>query len=309
MPSAYLSQDDLNIYDVPTATNAQILSASALVDAYLKRPEGLQWMPDYAGNPCYMSALTPTFSFTLPAPISPGINVSIPTSIAGYVSAYGQVGNVVLIDRLSGVQGKPTNCEACVIGSITSTAIVLNSVGASHAQGATVEFGMVIREQKSLPSKRSLTRLSRWPIARLISGLGSYRYGRRDEQNAGLYADQSVLALMQTFGGPPEWLAWNTTTADYSEVTNEVWIPSGIFLAYYSDVRIFYVAGYQAASIPPCIKQATAGIIQGKINATGLQGGMKEAKAGQSALQRFESTVLDDDLRAQLAPYRALMLV
>jgi hypothetical protein len=303
MPSAYLAPADYIPYGVPNATAAQVQAASLLLDAYLKRPEGLQWLPDYAGLPCCMAGLSPHFSFAVAAGIPAGQNVVIPAP-AGLLSIVGQSGNVVVLDRAT-----PTATEACVISAMTSTTLTLANVAQSHAAGVVVEFGLVINEQRTLPQKRSIMRLGSWPIARIHSMLGSYRYGRRDDQQGGLYADQSVLALMQTFGGPPEWIQVDVTAGDWSSITNEVWIPSGIYLAYYSDVRVYYVAGFSQANIPPIIKQVTADIITAKLNTSDLTGGVKMARAGDTALMRFENSVLDADTRAMLATYKARVLV
>jgi hypothetical protein len=220
------------------------------------------------------------------------------------LSVFGSVGDVVILDR-----GNASACEACVIQSTQYDSITLHKVVYAHAASATLDFGLVIREQKTLPAKRSLTRVASWPIVRIHSGLGSYRYGRRSEQQAGLYADQSVLALMQTFGGPPEWIPWDPRAADFSEITNEVWVPSGIFLAYYSDVRIFYVAGFSQANIPPIIKQVTANIIAAGLNTQNMAGGIKVAKAGDTMLQRFTATVIDADTKQELDQYKARRFV
>ena len=305
MPSAYLSGSDLAAYGIPNATNQQVVAASALLDAYLDRREGLQWMPDYAGLPCYMAGLSAPLSFTLSGAVSAGtiVQVTLPGGGASGLSTYGSMGDVVILDRLS-----PTLCEACVIGSVQPGYIVLNSVANNHP-APTVDFGLVISEQITMPPKRSVTRLKSWPMVRLHSGLGSYRYGRRSEQQAGLYADQSIMSLMQTFGGPPQWIPWNVTAADYSINNNELWVPSGIFLAYYSDIRVFYVAGYSQANIPPVIKQVMANIITAGLATFDLQGGVKSSKAGDSQLQRFRASLIDEDTYRQLAPYRARWFV
>jgi hypothetical protein len=255
-----------------------------------------------------MAGLSPAISFPVTGGIAAGQNVVVPLPTGLQLSITGQLGNVVILDRASATQGQAGLVEACVIGSMTSTTLTLLNVRNTHATGVTVEFGLTIREQRTLPQKRSIMRLGSWPIARVHSGLGSYRYGRRDDQQGGLYADQSVLSLMQTFGGPPEWIPFDVTAGDWSDITNEVWIPSGVFLAYYSDVRIYYVAGFSQANIPPLIKQVVASVITAKINTSDLTGGVKMARAGDTAIMRFENSVLDADTRAMLAPYRARLL-
>lgn len=309
MPSAYIAQSELVQYGVDNATVAQITSASSLVDAYLRRPSGLMYMNDFQGLPCYMAALSPSLSLPLPAPISPGVNVVIqlpgPAAGNGIISQTGTIGTVLILDRASGNQGQTSKCEACVISAVAGNTITLANVQQSHAAGVAMEWGLTIQEQRTLPSTRSICRLGNWPLARLLSGLGSYRYGRRNDQNAGLYDDRNLLSIMQTFGGPPAWQPWDILAADFNPITGEVWIPTGIYMAYYSDVRIYYIAGFTQANIPPVIKQATAGIIIAKLNTSGLEGGVKMAKAGDTALERFANTVLDEDMRAEINQYVA----
>jgi hypothetical protein len=298
MPSAYLSQDDYAVYGVQTTTPQAVTQASALVDAYLGRREGMQYMTDYAGLPAYMAGLTASMSLTISGGIPAGANVVVP--IASGLSITGSLGEAVIVDR-----GNKSLCEACVISAVTKTSITLANVINSHAANVTVEFGLTVNEQISMPAKRSMVRIGSWPIVRLISGLGSYRYGRRIDQQGGLYADQSILALLQTFGGPPEWIPFDVSGADFNPMTGEVWIPSGIFLAYYSDVRLYYVAGFAQANIPAIIKAATAKIILANINTADLVGGVKRAQAGGSVLERFANTILSDDERSMLDLYRA----
>jgi hypothetical protein len=76
--------------------------------------------------------------------------------------------------------------------------------------------------------------------------------------------------------------AFDISAVDFSGMTNETGIPSGFFLAYYSDVRLFYVAGFNQANIPPIVKQATASIITAKINTADMAGGVKMARAGDA---------------------------
>src|SRR6185312_7434160 len=196
MPSAYIQMDELDDFDLPAATTeGQIRAASVLVDAYLKRPEGLAWSPDYNGDPCYMSGLVPRLTKKSAGALAPGQSVSIDfTAGAGVVNIVGYTNQAVILDR-----GNTAAVEACVVQSVQPNGIILANVTQSHNAGCTIDFGLTIEAQRRLPAKRSLTQLGSWPVVRLISGAGSYRYGRRSEQQAGLYADQSVLAMMQTF--------------------------------------------------------------------------------------------------------------
>ena len=81
MPSSYLTSADYPNYGLPASTTAaQVTTASTLIDLYLKRPEGLVWLPDGSGAPGWMAALSPTQSFTATGPIAPGNNVPVTLS-------------------------------------------------------------------------------------------------------------------------------------------------------------------------------------------------------------------------------------
>ena len=43
MPSEYLTTAEAAQWGLPAVSTPQIIQASALIDAYLKRPEGLVW--------------------------------------------------------------------------------------------------------------------------------------------------------------------------------------------------------------------------------------------------------------------------
>lgn len=302
--SAYLSSGDLSTYGVATATAAQIVQASGLIDAYLNRPEGLAYSPDRNGLPCYMTALSPQFSLQLGAPISPGQNVT--TVLLGIPVTNDLVGEVFIADR-------PTAnlTEALVVSAVNPQAgsVTFASVGVAHASGAPLETGLVLQEERPMPSKRNVTRASKFPMVRLISGLGRYAYGRRSDQVAGLYNDTNLLAALQTFGGPPAWVPFDVTQASVSVTTGEVWIPAGLMLAYYSDVRLKFIAGYPAANIPQPIKQATASICMALMETPELAvGNVKRFAAGGTSIEKFANTVIDADIKAMIDQFAAKLL-
>ena len=55
MPSIYLESADYALYGVPNATTAQVIRASAIIDGYLNRPDGLIYVLNLAGEPVYMA--------------------------------------------------------------------------------------------------------------------------------------------------------------------------------------------------------------------------------------------------------------
>ncbi len=302
--SVYLTGADLETYGVPGVTPAQILQASALVDAYLKRPEGIAFSTDYLGQPCYMAGLQPQQIFTLSSPVSPGVNV--PATITGGMIGNDLIGEVLIADRAT-----TANTEALVvtgIGTPGSGQVTIGNVTKAHASGVLLETGLTLVEERPMPSKRNVTRVSKFPLVRVISGIGRYAYGRRSDQVAGLYNDTNLLAALQTFGGPPAWVPFDISQVSISATTGEVWVPAGLMLAYYSDVRLGFVAGFSSANLPPAIKSAVAAICTALATYPEMSGNMKKLQAGDTAMERFANTMIDADIKQMIDQYRAKLL-
>ena len=300
MPSAYLIPSEYDRYGVPDATVSDVENASTLVDGYLQRPEGLTWHADASGLPVYMAGMSATYALALPSAISAGVNVTIsfPAASAGMADLLGEV---FVIDR-----NDPAKCEAVTVSAVDREHGTLSffRVARPHAQGATMEAGLQIVEERELPAKRSITRVSRSPIVRLLSGLGRYSYGRRSDQVSGLMNDASLLAAVQTFGGPPAWIPFDPATASISAATGEIWVPAGQLIAYYSEVRLRYVAGFPVNGVPEGVKQATASLIRINNNFDDIPGSFRTFTAGGTKIERFSDSVLDADTKARLEPYK-----
>lgn len=301
MPSLYLQSGDYAAYGLDSSTtSAQVQTASAVVDSYLKRTEGLVWTADGQGLPCYMAALNPSFSTTLPVALTAGVAATIAFPLASH-GASSLIGDVLVVDRETPnlTEALPITAVDPIAGTITLAASVFN-----HSSEAPLEQGLVIMEERAIAPKRSQTRVSTWPVARLLSGCGRYSYGRRSEQVAGLSSDVNLLAVLQTFGGPPMWVPFDIRQADMSAATGEIWVPAGMLLAYYTEVRLRYIAGYPAGGLPAAIKQATANIVRTMAAGSDYAPpNFKVAQAGGSKFERFSDSQLDTDTRDLLEPY------
>ena len=301
-PSSYLSLAEAAAWGLTNVNTNQIIQASALIDAYLKRPEGLTWGPDSTGNPCYMTAAVQTAAFTLTAPIAPG--QSVPVSLQGPVQML-QTGDVIVIDQPDGGL-----TEGCVIQTTTnppnpSVSITLQNVLNDHVAGAPAALGLVIQEKKYMPASRPLTFMSRTPLMNVVSGVGRYGYGRRGDHADYNMEQFNLLAAVSKFGGPPVWeLFQQGYPTDWDPETGQVWIPAGIMLAYYSEVKLRYVAGFPVGSVPASVKLATAQLIQAIIDNPGL-GAMKSRKAGDSSFSMFAASNMSDDTKAAINLYAA----
>ena len=296
MTSAYLQNGDLAAFGVPSASAVQIAQSSTLIDAYLSRPEGLVWVADGQGQPAYMQALSPMYSFGATSAISPGVAVQVPLS--GPTSAL-QIGDCLILDRAN-----PSLCEAVIVGAITGNTATLTQVVNSHAFGATLDYGLVIEEQKYLPESRPITFAAKTPLMRVIAGVGRYAYGRRGDA-ANYQMDQfNLLAALSKFGGPPVWEIFQPTNLSIDPATGQMWIPAGVMLAYYSEIKVRYVAGYAYANLPAEIKLACAQLVT-NLATNPMLGNIKTTKAGDTAMTQFSSSVISDDIKALLAPWRA----
>lgn len=296
----YLAPDEYAAFGIGDASAAQVNSACRVVNTYLARPEGLIWSPDALGAPAYMTNRDPSRTLNIPAPISPGQNIVV--EMPGQVFGQQHIGEVVILDRADS-----SKVEACVITAASGSAVTLDSVRFSHPAQAAMDFGLTISQELPVPSKRSTVRLSRTPVVRILSGFGRYAVGRRSQQFAGLDINTNLLGITAAFGGPPAWAQFPADQTDVNTQTGEVWIPPGLLLAHFSDVRIRYVAGWPKESIPGDIKVAVAGIVRAAIDSP-FGGNLKVMKAGDATLERFSASSIDNDTKALLEPYRALLM-
>jgi hypothetical protein len=269
--------------------------ASDIVDAYINRPEGLVYVMDANGNPVAMASAQPSQVYTITGSLAPGTNVVATVTPANIRPD--MVGEVLTLDFSGAI-------ESCVIvATIGNNQVIFGTVSFPHNAGTKADIGRVITEDRNCPAKRSMIRVAKWPIINVVSLLGRYAYGRRSDQVGGLYQEMNLLASVQTFGGPPAWLPISVAQSSWSDQTGEVWIPAGMLLAYYSDVRIKYVAGYPQAPAP--VLRATAQIVNGIIATGDMAGQIKILQAGDSKIELFSASALNDDIKNLLDPYRA----
>lgn len=230
----------------PDVTQSQLDQAGRMVDAYLKRPEGLIYEVDGTGNPVCMAGLSPSGSFMVGA-LSPGLNVA--ATLAGPVQLL-QVGDVLIADRGT------TTSEALVIVSLSGSNVTFRRVRYDHDGTQPLLSGLVLSEQKTTPNDRAIIRLSRTPVAVPLSGVG--RYGYRHRGDIPQTDPNTLFALSVTFGGPPRWEVFDPINAAIDPRTGQVWVPAGLLMAYYAEVRLHYLAGW--ATAPDAIKSAVCRI-------------------------------------------------
>lgn len=297
MPSNYLQSADYATYGVPNATASQVLQASATIDSFTQRNEGLIYVPDGNGVPCYMFNLSPTYTLTTNAvSITAGSNVVV--TVTGPIQL-AEVGKPLILDRANTMI-----TEAVIIAAISGNTLTLTNVQFNHDINVTLDSGLVIEELHSMPDGRPITTLRKSPVCTLIAGRGRYGYGRRGNADNSTVNEYNLLAAVTEFGGPPIWESWKVSMANFNRSTGEAWIPAGILIAYYTETEIHYVSGFTYTNLPSAIKLACANIITSISNAP-VSGSFKSISAGGTSMTRFDSSQIDSDTKGLLMPYCA----
>jgi hypothetical protein len=304
MPSAYLQGSDLTAYGVPNATTAQITRASSIIDGYLQRSEGMIWVPDANGNPCYMANLSPMITLQATGSISPGqnVNVTVNGPVAAISLGSSQCGLVAVLDR-----SNTEVTEACIVNAINGNVITLTNVQFNHTGMFLLEFGMCIFEECQMPSGRPLTNLHKTPVQIILAGQGRYGYPRRGNSFFEIN-EYNLLAAITKYGGPPIWEIFDQSLVGIDPLTGQVWAPAGILLAYYTEIRFSYIAGYTYYSLPSNVKQACANIINAYKDLP-INGAISNFRAGDTAITRFSATNLDEDTKMLLQPFMARLYI
>lgn len=307
--SLYIQSAGYAQYGLPATTTAtQVYTASGLLDAYLRRPEGVEIGLDAAGAPAYMTAPNPGFTYKIAAPISAGQNVVATFAASGAGSSPplnpNMLGDVLLLDRANNATR-----ETCIISAVAWPQVTLTNVQFDHAANCTVEQGLAIFEQVPLPAARMLGRISRPGNPWLLSGMGIYAYGRRSDQVSGRFGNWALLTLVgPNFGGPPVWVPWPVSQAGVDPSTLDVWISWGFWPTPFSDVRIWYIAGWTYATIPEPIKWATAQLVTAAVQDGPASQNIRRWSADQISLERWTQSNLSPDIVRQLQQYRARVL-
>lgn len=297
----YIDPSEYAAFGIGSISADKIDNACMVVDAYLSRPAGLLYTADTSGLPLYMTRKATEGSFTLRADIAAGTNVAAQISPGPILS----VGSALVLDK-----GTPNFAETVYVKQIVdSTHVVFASVSNAHAQGATLESGLLVEETMNVPKGRYFVTLPCGPIRRLVSLVGRVSYSRRGDSQ-GVLSPQTygLLTSVSQFGGAPIWQIIEVTNSDIDLEKNQVWTPMGLLMTPYTQVRVAYVAGFTYASLPFGVKRATATIARA-INESPAGASVSVFKAGEVQMERFLASVIDDDTRMMLSPYKASLYV
>jgi hypothetical protein len=293
---SYLRPEDYAAYGIDAQSAGRIAQASDVINGFLRRPEGLVIGVDAAGRPAYMTGLEPLGQLTSIGDVPAGTNVSVPVRDLPSLSL---IGEAVVLDRANA--SATETCSICGINTENQT-LILQKVTRTHNGPVALEQGLCITEEITMPSRRSIARTSRIPIARLVGGAGRFGYGRRSDQITGHFDTLALTSALHSFTGAPRWQSFDPVTADVSAASGEVWIPGSMYLSNYTEVRLHYVAGWVPEALPSAIKQATANIVRALADSP-MGAGIESLETSGMRLKRSSDSVLDSDTRRLLAPF------
>ena len=289
MPSAYILPADYETFGIADATDAQVASASRMVDAQIGRPDGLLWAADANGLPAWMAGKTPSRTYTLTSPLAAGDAVTITLPFGAF--GPGSVGSPVVLDR-----SNDQAAETCIITAATGTKLTLANAQFAHAAGGTLDFGLAITEEVRI-AHGGMARTAARPLARVLSITGSYRGVNQP------YLD--CIDELLTIGSTTSILnPFPVSQCDVDEITGICWLLPGDVRSGFSRVKLSYIAGWSYDTLPEAIKQAVAAIVRGGIDSGMPAGNWKMIKDGDATIERFSGGLIDAATMGLLSPYR-----
>lgn len=294
----YLQPADYAAFGIPDAQPWQVDQASRRIDAHLGRPEGLLWSADANGQPAWMTGLTPSRSFPLPAALTPGSNVQITVPFGRFTAQ--TVGEVVVLDRTN-----PLSAEACVVTAAAGNTLTLATVQFPHNAQAAMEFGLTVL----FPSRirgygRRAVRLPRQPLVQILSGVGRYGYDPRATDRGVSVADAVVGGI-----AVQPWTAFDLSNCAIDYDSGTLALLPGTPQGGFNEVTLRYVAGWQYATLPEAVKRAAANLVRTAAGSADLPANARLVKAGDATIERFGTGgTFDADTLALLQPYASVRI-
>lgn len=161
------------------------------------------------------------------------------------------------------------------------------------------------QERLGLSSGRNCVRLTYLPLAvvapattPIISARARYAPARRGE-SAG--QGEWAAEIAQTFGVAGMWTQLEPGAIDFATETGELILPTSPLGWGFSEVEIAYKAGL--ASVPEGVRSACAQIVRNALATPALN--VRAGNLERMHLEYFSDTLLDQTVRALLAPYVA----
>jgi hypothetical protein len=183
---------------------------------------------------------------------------------------------------------------------ITSASALIDA----HCRRATLAVTQYI-ERVRVGLGQITVRLTYLPLAivapaasPIVSARGRYASPRRGET---VINDEWRNEVAQVFGLPGIWVDLSVDAIDFFADTGELTLPPGALGLGFSEVEITYQAGL--ATIPENVKCACVQVVQNALATPALN--LRAGNLYRMHLEYFSDTLVDQTVRALLAPYVA----
>ena len=179
-----------------------------------------------------------------------------------------------------------------------------SSIIDAHCRRATLAVAQYTERKRLMPGCNSV-QLTYLPLATpqgqtspLVSARGRYAPARRGDDLTAWDMAQEVATV---FGLPGTWTNLDVSNMDYFAETGEVsWAANPLGLQF-QEIEICYTAG--ADTVPDTVKFACAQIVRNAQATPALN--VRGSTLSSMHLEYFADTLLDQSVRAMLAPYVA----
>jgi len=111
--------------------------------------------------------------------------------------------------------------------------------------------------------------------------------------------DPLALDIIRAFGLPGTWTSLDPSQLDFDPRTGEVTMAANVLGIAYNEIEITYTAGF--ATIPDAVMHACAQIVRNAQATPALN--VKSGRLDQVRLDYFADSLIDDSVRAELAPF------
>lgn len=185
-------------------------------------------------------------------------------------------------------------------GWVTAASALINA----HCRRDTLAVAQY-RERLGLSSGRNTVRLSYLPLAAvapastpIVSARARYAVMRRGE---GVAPGDWAAEVAQAFGLPGMWTQLDAGAIECATGTGELTLPASPLGWGFSEVEIVYTAGLE--NVPEGVKCACAQIVRNALATPALN--VRAGNLERMHLEYFSDTLIDQTVRALLAPYVA----
>lgn len=166
----------------------------------------------------------------------------------------------------------------------------------AHCRRATL-VAQDFTERLRISPGRNNARVSHLPVLSLTSARGRFARPRRDEAQS----SELVIAISGAFGLPGTWTDLDVSSFDLDPRTGEVVFPAHPLGLAYNEAEITYQAGLTA--ITDDVKTACAQIVKNIAALPAMN--LKSSRVDKLKVEYFADSLLDESVRALLAPYVA----